>query len=159
MSVYEARRWDALEKHWSKKASRRELMPAKVRAAGEKTRAVAVRTGAAVAEATPESVREFGVKAVDAALMPVVEGIVHLIELANDWAVELTDPEKVLEFHREQSRDVMSLADLRELELAEADEVVRRLGSQMAIVRSRGGRRPGRPGDGSGHGRSRGHHC
>jgi hypothetical protein len=100
MSVYEARRWDDLEKHWAKKASRRELMPTKLRAAGEKTKAVAVRTGVAVAEATPESIREFGVKAADAALMPAVEGIVHLIELANDWAVELTDPEKVLEFHR-----------------------------------------------------------
>jgi hypothetical protein len=127
MSVYEARRWDDLEKHWAKKASRRGLMPAKVRAAGKKTKAVAVRTGAAVAEATPESIREFGVKAADAALMPAVEGIVHLIELANDWAVELTDPEKVLEFHREQGRDVMSLADLRELDLAEVDEMVRRL--------------------------------
>ena len=33
MSVYEARRWDDLEKHWVKKASRKEVMPAKVRAA------------------------------------------------------------------------------------------------------------------------------
>jgi hypothetical protein len=127
MSVYEARRWDDLEKHWARKASRRELVPAKVRAAGKKTKAVAVRTGSAVAEATPESIRGFGVRAADAALMPAIEGIVHLIELANDWAVELSDPEKVLEFHREQGRDVLSLADLRELDLAEVDKVVRRL--------------------------------
>jgi hypothetical protein len=33
-------------------------MPAKVRAAGEKTREVAARAGAAVAEAAPESVKE-----------------------------------------------------------------------------------------------------
>jgi hypothetical protein len=127
MSAYEARRWDDLEKHWAKKASRKELMPAKVRAAGEKTREVAVRTGAAAVEATPESIKEFGIKAADAALVPAVEGIVHMIELVNDWAAELTDPEKVLEFHRRQGRDVMSLADLRDLDLAEVDEVVRRL--------------------------------
>src|SRR6185437_4257904 len=47
-------------KHWAKKASCKELMPAKVRAAGQKTREVAARTGAAVAEAAPESVKEFG---------------------------------------------------------------------------------------------------
>jgi EcsC family protein len=127
MSAYEARRWDDLEKHWVKKASRRELMPAKVRAASEKTREVAVRAGAAVANATPDSIKEFGLKAADAALVPAVEGIVHTIELVNDWAVELTDPEKVLEFHRGQGRDVMSLADLRHLDLAEVDEAVRRL--------------------------------
>jgi hypothetical protein len=74
VSAYEARRWDDLEKHWMKKASRKELMPAKVRAAGEKAREVAVRTGAAVAEATPDSVREFGLRAADAALVPAVRG-------------------------------------------------------------------------------------
>lgn len=51
----------------------------------------------------------------------------HTIELVNDWAAELTDPEKVLEFHRGQGRDVMSLADLRHLDLSEVDEAVRRL--------------------------------
>lgn len=102
-------------------------MPAKVRAAGEKTREVAARAGAAVAEAAPESVKEFGVKAADAALAPAVEGVVHLTGLVNDWAAELTDPEKVLEFHRKKGRDVKSLADLRDLDLAELDEVVRRL--------------------------------
>jgi hypothetical protein len=127
MSAYEARRWDDLEKHWVKKASRKELMPAKVRAAAEKTREVAARTGAAVSGATPDSIKEFGLKAADAALVSAVEGIVHTIELVNDWAVELTDPEKVLEFHRGQGRDVMSLADLRHLDLAEVDEAVRRL--------------------------------
>jgi hypothetical protein len=127
MSVYEARRWEELDNHWANKASRKDLMPAKVRAAGEKTRKVAARSGAAVAEATPELVKELGIKAADAALVPAVEGIVHLIELVSDWAVELTDPGKVLEHHRRQGRDVTSVADLRDLDLAEVDEVVRRL--------------------------------
>lgn len=41
----------------------------------------------------------------------------HLIELVNDWAAELTDPEKVLEFHRKKGRDVKSLADAKDPEL------------------------------------------
>ncbi len=131
MSEYEMRRWADLEKHWAKKAARKQLMPARVRAsiaaAGEKSREVAVRTGAAVADVTPESIKEFGITAAEPALVAVVDGVVHLIELFNDWAVELTDPAKVLEFHRNKGRDVKVLGDLRDLDLAELDEVVRRL--------------------------------
>ena len=106
-------------------------MPPNVRAAaataGARAKDVAVRTGTAIAESTPESVKEFGGRVADATLVPAVDGIVRTIELVNDWAVELTDPEKVLEFHRKKGRDVRSLGDLRDLDLPDLDEVVRRL--------------------------------
>lgn len=131
MSPYEVRCWRELESHWAKKAERRQLMPPNVRAAaataGARAKDVAVRTGTAIAESTPESVKEFGGRVADATLVPAVDGIVRTIELVNDWAVELTDPEKVLEFHRKKGRDVRSLGDLRDLELPDLDEVVRRL--------------------------------
>lgn len=100
---------------------------AAVATAGARAKDVAVRTGAAIAESAPESVREFGGRVADATLVPAVDGIVSMIELVNDWAVELTDPENVLEFHRKKGHDVSSLADLRDLDLADLDEVVRRL--------------------------------
>ncbi|WP_329494235.1 EcsC family protein [Kitasatospora herbaricolor] len=131
ISPYESRRWRELNAHWDKKAKRRELMPPKARAAlgaaGGKTKELAARAGAAVADATPESLKEFGSKAADAALVPVVEGVLRTIDLVNDWVVELTDPQKVIDFHRQKGRDVASLADLRELDLADLDEVVSRL--------------------------------
>ena len=131
MSPYEVRCWRELESHWAKKAKRRQLTPPNVRAAaataGARAKYVAVRTGTAIAESTPESVKEFGGRVVDATLVPAVDGIVRTIELVNDWAVELTDPEKVLEFHRKNGRDVRSLGDLRDLDLPDLDEVVRRL--------------------------------
>ncbi|MCK8431864.1 EcsC family protein [Streptomyces sp. D2-8] len=131
ISPYESRRWRELNAHWGKKAKRRELVPPKARAAldaaGEKTKGLAVRAGTAVAEATPEPLKEFGTKAAGAALAPTVHGIVRTIDLVNDWVVELTDPQKVIDFHRRKGRDVASLADLRELDLADLDEVVRRL--------------------------------
>lgn len=131
MSPYEARIWTELEAHWQRKANRRRLMPAKARtaveAAGAKTKVVLGRAGTAVAEATPESVKAIGERAVDTVLAPVVEGAVRLVNLVNDWAVELTDPQKVIDFHRSRGREVSSLEDLRELDLAELDEVVRNL--------------------------------
>jgi len=131
MSLYEVRRWRELESHWAKKAKRRQLMPPNVHAAavaaGAKAKDVAVRTCAAIAESTPESVKKFGGRVADATLVPAVDGIVRMIELVNDWAVELTDPENVLEFHRKKGRDVNCLTDLRDLGLADLDDVVRRL--------------------------------
>lgn len=131
MSPYEVRTWTALETHWQRKADRRKLMPAKARAAveaaGSKTKVVLGRAGTAVKEATPESVKAVGERAADAVLAPVVEGAIRLVDLANDWAVELTDPQKVIDFHRSRNRDVSSLEDLRRLDLADLDEVVRNL--------------------------------
>ncbi|NMO35424.1 EcsC family protein [Streptomyces sp. GMY01] len=131
ISPYESRRWRELNAHWTKKAKRRELVPPKARAAlgaaGEKTKELAVRAGTAVAEATPESLKDFGTKAASAALVSAVDGIVRTVELVSDFVVELTDPQNVIDFHRRKGRDVASLADLRELDLADLDEVVRRL--------------------------------
>ena len=131
MSPYEERAWIALEAHWQRKADRRQLMPPKARAAAEaagaKTKDVVARAGTAVRDATPDSAKEFGERAAGAVLAPAAEGAVRLVELVNDWAVELTDPQKVIEFHRSRGRDVSSLADLRRLDLVELDEVVRNL--------------------------------
>lgn len=131
MSPYEARTWAALETHWQRKAGRRQLMPAKARAAveaaGSKTKDVLGRAGTAVADATPDSVKAIGERAAETVLTPAVEGAIRLVNLANDWAVELTDPQKVIDFHRSRDRDVSSLEDLRGLDLAELDEVVRNL--------------------------------
>lgn len=131
MPAYELRRWRELDAHWTKKAKRRQLMSprasAAISAAGEKTREVALRAGSTIAEATPDSVKELGSRAADAALTPAVDGVVRMIDLVNDWAIELTDPEKVLDFHRRKGRDVTTIAELRGLDLADLDEVVRRL--------------------------------
>lgn len=131
VSRYEVRRWRELESLWTKKAKRRQLTLPNVRAAaataGARAKDVAVRTDTAIAESTPESVKEFGGRVADATLVPTVDGIVRMIELVNAWAVELTDPEKVPEFYRRKGRDVSSLGDLRDLDLADLDGVVRRL--------------------------------
>lgn len=125
MSRYERARWDELQAHWKKKATRKQLVPPRVRAAletGAQTSKGAVsKAGRAVVDATPEAVKDKARVVVDAALMPTVQGVVHMLELLNEWVVELTDPQKVLDHHRSKGRDVASLADLQELDLEDLE--------------------------------------
>ncbi len=127
MSTYERARWDELQAHWEKKAQqRRQLLPPRARAALETTlhatKETATKAGRAVAGATPDKVKEIAGTAVDAALVPAVHGIVHVLELINDWVVELTDQESVLEHHRIKGRDISRVADLKALDLEHLDE-------------------------------------
>lgn len=128
MSAYERKRWKELQAHWEKKAARRQLMPLRAKAAlgktGDMTTNAASKAGSAIANRTPEMVKDFAGSAVDAALVPTVHHVVQLLELMNDWVVELTDPEKVLEYHRERGRNVENLEDLKALDLEVLDELL-----------------------------------
>ena len=126
MSPYERKRWEELEAHWARKAERRrQIVPPRATAAlaraGETTKAAAAKAGTAVAARTPDTVKDLAGTAVDAALVPTVRNLVRLLELLNDWTVELTDPDTVLEHHRDNGHAVETLADLRTLDLEVLD--------------------------------------
>lgn len=129
MSSYEKKRWEDLEEHWNKKAEKTPLLPPKARSVVESTasdvRNAAGAAGRGIVHVTPDAVKNAGTFVVDAALGPAVEGAVRLLELATDWAQELTDPKRVLEFHQGKGRDVHSLEDLRTLHLQDLDEMTR----------------------------------
>ncbi|TDD39005.1 hypothetical protein E1287_04120 [Actinomadura sp. KC06] len=129
MSPYEERRWADLQRHWAKKAERRQLVPQKARAvlgeAGDQVRDAARKAGKAVSNVSPPVVKDGVEMVTDAALIPAVKGGVHLLELVTDWTTELMDPEKVLEHHRAAGRDVAKLEDLKELDLELLDDFTR----------------------------------
>src|SRR4051794_30615739 len=104
MSPYEARRWADLQRHWAKKAERRQLLPPRARAAlGEASEQVKVagrKAGKAVSNVTPPVVKDRIEVVTDAALVPTAKGAMHLLELVTDWTTELMDPEKVLHHHK-----------------------------------------------------------
>lgn len=131
MSPYERRRWAELEEHWAKADQRRRIVPVKARqaltTAGGQLADVGGRAAQRVASAAPEQVKNAATLAVDATLVPTVKAVVHMLELVTDWSVELTDPERVLEHHRDHARDVSSPEDLRALDLELLDEVTREL--------------------------------
>jgi hypothetical protein len=131
MSPYEERRWAQLQRHWAKKAERRQLLPTKARAAlsdaGEQVKDAARKAGMAVSNVTPTVVKDGIERVADAALVPVVKQAVHLLELVTDWTTELVDPEKVLEHHRAAGREVAKLEDLKKLDLKHLDDFTRKM--------------------------------
>ncbi|WP_344067592.1 EcsC family protein [Nostocoides vanveenii] len=138
MSTYERQRWDELQAIWAKKAERRKVLPAPAKkalsSATDRTKRAAVRTGQAVANATPTMVKDFAGVTLDTALVPTAEGLVRVLELANEWVVELSDPERVLKHHRKAGRPVASIEDLRSLDLEVLDEVTRRMALRWRTV-------------------------
>jgi len=139
MSRYERKRWDELQGHWEKKAQgRKAVLPPRARAAldttVEATKNTASKAGKAVAERVPEKVKDVAGVAVDAALVPTVHHVVQLLELLNDWVVELTDPEAVLKYHQKKGRRVESLEDLRRLDLEELEELTNGMALKWGTV-------------------------
>lgn len=119
-----------LQSHWAKKAEGRRLPPRAQAALATGVRAAkqaSSKAGHAIAERTPDRVKDVAGTAVDAALVPTLHAAVRLLELINDWVVELSDPEPVLRHYRDAGRDVSSLADLRALDLKVLDEVTQRM--------------------------------
>lgn len=129
MSNYERARWDELQSHWERKARARQLLPPRVRGALEKTAQVtkesAAKAGRVIVDATPEKAKEALGFVADAALEPTVKSVVHLLELLNDWVVELNDPEEVIKHHQSKGRKIQSLDDLKALDLAHLEEFTR----------------------------------
>lgn len=89
------------------------------------TMSTASKASRAIVDATPEKVKDLAGHAVDAALVPTVQGVVHLLGLMNDWVVELTDPEAVIKHHQGKGRAVSSLDDVRALDLEVLEEFTR----------------------------------
>ncbi len=131
MSPYERRRWAELEDHWARMGEGRQLVPAQVRraitSAGERVADAGGRAAKHLAASAPEPVRNAANSALDAALLPTANAVVHLLDLVTDWSVELTDPERVLAHHRDRGRDVADVEDLRSFDLETLDEVTHKL--------------------------------
>lgn len=130
MSSYEQKRWGELQEYWEKRAGGSwRVLPPKAREAVENasdaTKEAARKAGRAVVDATPSRVNDMASRAADASLVPVAEGVARLLELVNDWTIELNDPDRVLRFHQEQGREVASLEDLRNLDLGELEEMTK----------------------------------
>lgn len=130
MSSYEQKRWRELQEYWEKKAGGSwRVLPPRAREAVENasdaTKEAARKAGRAVVDATPSRVKNMAGRAADASLVPVAEGVARLLELVNDWTIELNDPDRALRFHQEQGREVTSLEDLKSLDLNELEEMTK----------------------------------
>lgn len=142
MSPYEERRWRELQAHWEKRAIPRQFVPGKVRYAGEALSrtagAAASKSGAAIARHTPQPVKD-AAGSVAGALVPTAQGVVHLLELLNDFLVEMHDPETVLAIARKSGHDVETLQELQELDLEDLELLSRRMAPTWGGIGAAGG--------------------
>ncbi|MFF2223304.1 EcsC family protein [Streptomyces globisporus] len=129
MSEYEGQVWDSLNEHWQRRNNRRGLPNWASNALGRTGEAAgnAVRrVSDAVPEAVTKPIRRAGDAVADKAMRPALTGAAALLELVNDWAMELNDPKNVEKLARKRGFDIDALAELRDQDLKVCDRLLSR---------------------------------
>ena len=129
MSAYERRMWEALNDHWQRRDNRRGLpnwAGITLERTGEATRSAVGRAVNAVPEAVKQPIRLAGDAVASAAVRPVVEAAIGILELVNAWVVELNDPKNVEKLARKRGLDIDSFTQLRQQELEVCDRLLTR---------------------------------
>ncbi|NKG22006.1 EcsC family protein [Paeniglutamicibacter terrestris] len=127
MSEYEGKVWNSLNDHWERRSNRRGL-PNWASTALNRTGEVAGSAANRVADAVPEVVkgpiRRAGEAVSDKAARPAVGAVTSMLELVNDWALELNDPKSVEKLARKQGFELNHFTELREQDLKVCDRIL-----------------------------------
>ncbi|MEU2148717.1 MULTISPECIES: hypothetical protein [Streptomyces albovinaceus subgroup] len=129
MSEYEGQVWDSLNEHWQRRNNRRGLPNWASNALGRTGEAAgnaARRVSDAVPEAVTKPIRRAGDAVADKAMSPALAGAAALLELVNDWAMELNDPKNVEKLARKRGFDIDALTELRDQDLKVCDRLLSR---------------------------------
>jgi len=128
MSAYEGQVWDKLNEHWQRRNNRRGLpnwASTALERTGEVTGKAVNRVTAAVPEAVKEPMRRAGDAVATTAVRPALAGAASLLELVNDWALELNDPKSVEKLARKRGLDLNSFSELRQHDLKVCDRLLK----------------------------------
>ncbi len=138
MSSYEQKVWAGLLERWEKRSNRRGL-PNWASKAIDGTGSALSSAGERVARAAPEVVkkpiRQATNVVTDSAVKPAMEGAVKLLELVNDWALELNDPTFVTNLAKKRGIDIENFDGLRSQDLKTCDRL---LGRNTLVWRTTG---------------------
>ncbi|GAA3163417.1 hypothetical protein GCM10010451_09320 [Streptomyces virens] len=129
MSAYEKQVWDTLNEHWRRRNDRRGLpnwASTALGRTGEVAGNAARRVRDAVPEAVAEPIRRAGDAVTDTAMRPALAGAAALLELVNDWAMDLNDPKNVEELARRRGFDIDCFTELRQQDLQVCDRLLTR---------------------------------
>lgn len=127
MSAYDGLVWDKLNEHWQHRSNRRGLpnwASAALDRTGEVTRNAVNRVTDAVPEAVKEPIRHAGDAIGDKAARPALKAAAAMLELVNDWALELNDPKNVEKLARKRGLDINSFTELRQQDLKVCDRLL-----------------------------------
>lgn len=127
MSAYEAAVWDQLNQHWARRDNRRGIpnwVSVPAGRAGEAARNVTDRVVAAVPNGVKRKVGEAADKVAQHVAGPALAAAGSLLELVNNWVVELNDPKGVEKLARKSGMQIETFADLRQLDLKQCDRLL-----------------------------------
>ncbi|MDH6216674.1 EcsC family protein [Streptomyces pseudovenezuelae] len=127
MSAYEEQVWDTLNEHWQRRDNRRGLpnwASAALGRTGEVAGNAVRRVTDAVPEAVSEPIRRAGDAVADKAMRPALGAAAALLELVNDWALELNDPKNVEKLARKRGLELDSFIELRQQDLKVCDRLL-----------------------------------
>lgn len=127
MSAYEGQVWDTLNKHWQRRDNRRGLpnwASAALDRTGEAAGNAVSRVTSAVPEAVMKPIRRAGDAVANKAVGPALGAGASLLELVNDWAMELNDPKSVEKLARKQGLELNSFTELRQQDLKVCDRLL-----------------------------------
>lgn len=127
MSAYERQVWRLLNEHWQRRDNKRGL-PNWASTALQRTGEVAGSTADRVKDLVPETVkrplRETSDKVVDFAGRPAIDAAVGLVDLVNEWALELNNPTGVEKLAKKHDIELASFTDLRQHDLKVCDRLL-----------------------------------
>ncbi|WP_218713654.1 EcsC family protein [Arthrobacter sp. BF1] len=127
MSQYEEQVWEALNVYWLRRNNRRGL-PNWASTALSRTGEVAGKAAERVLDVVPEVVvepiRRAGGAVANKAARPAIDAATGILELVNDWAMELNDPKSVEKLARKQGLEIDSFADLQGQDLRTCDRLL-----------------------------------
>ncbi|MFD4599881.1 EcsC family protein [Streptomyces sp. NPDC058464] len=129
MSAYEEQVWDTLNEHWQRRNNRRGLpnwASTALARTGEVTGNAVRRVTDAVPDAVTEPIRRAGDAVADKALQPALAGAAALLELVNDLAMDLNDPENVEKLARKRGLEIGSFTELQQQDLKVCDRLLTR---------------------------------
>jgi hypothetical protein len=127
MSRYESQVWIRLNAHWQRRDNRRGLpnwVSAALGRTGEVTRNAVGRAADAVPDAAKRPIRRAGEAVADKAVRPAIEAAAAMLELVNDWALELNDPRAVEKIARKRGLEIGGFNELRTHDLKACDRLL-----------------------------------
>ncbi|SFF52483.1 EcsC protein family protein [Actinacidiphila alni] len=127
MSAYEGQVWTALNEHWERRDNRRGLpnwANTALGRTGEAAGSAVSRVRGAVPKAVKEPIRRAGDAVATKAARPALAAAAALLDLVNDWAMELNDPKSVEKLARKRGVELNDFTELRQKDLKSCDRLL-----------------------------------
>ncbi|MGG5171413.1 EcsC family protein [Pseudarthrobacter sp. J1738] len=127
MSDYESQTWHTLNDHWRRRNNRHGLpnwASSSLQRSGEFAFDVADRVKDAVPEVVKEPMRRAGDTVSDMAMRPAISAVTGLLDLVNDWALELNDSTGVETLARKRGIQINNFKELQSQDLKVCDRLL-----------------------------------